>query len=107
QDMRHLRHDQVLVDQVRRREWGEAGPAFEILHQRLGPFLARAVAIGDAGAFQHQAHELPAARDVWPVPQVVAHYRASSAMLSPGAKARMASAWTRWPGISPSARLTM
>src|SRR3569832_777883 len=78
--------------QIGRGERSEPAAAVHVLDQRLGAVYAGAVAEGDAGTFEHQADEFPAALDARPVPQVVAH-----SSVAPWAMARIASAWTRWP----------
>src|SRR5690554_1204567 len=101
-DVRGLADAEIIVDdQVRRREGLETAAADHVLDERFGAAFAGHVLVFNLGGFKCEADELAAAGNLWPIPELVAH-----AAPSPGAKARMASACTRLPGMSPSARLT-
>src|SRR5690606_28075423 len=102
EDVRGLADAELAVDdEVGRGERPEAGAAGHVFDQRFGATFPRHVLVFDLGGFEREADEFAAAGDVGPVPELVAH-----AAASPGAKAWMASAWTRLPGMSPRERLT-
>src|SRR5690606_4989509 len=101
EDVRDLRDREVAVDEIGRGEGPDAAARLEVAHQRFGALFAGHVAVCDTRGLQRQSHEFSAPRYAWPIPERVGH------QLSPGAEARTATAWTRWPGISPSAALTM
>src|SRR5690606_14476953 len=101
EDVCDLADAQVTVDDVGRGERTDALARVQVLDERVRALLAGHVLVLDLAGFHEQADELAAAGDVRPVPELDAHEA------SPGAKARIASAWTRSPGMSPNARLTM
>src|SRR5690606_4751634 len=106
EDMRGLGDAEAVVhDEIGRGEGLEAGAAGHVFDERFGALFACHVLVVDLGGCEREADERAAAGDVRPVPELVAHAPTSPGA-SPGAKARMARAWTRWPGMSPSARLT-